>query len=415
MNLQNTRGEIEVIKWPQSSREIIAGLEEVATSGRWSVSGRWPGVASKEKIFGEKYSKYNDSQYGVPTSSGSAGLEVALESLDIGFGDEVIVPGITWVATASTILSVNAIPILVDVDPYTACLDIDATEKAITDKTKAIVCVHLFSSVSDLTRIMDLCDQYNLSLIEDCSQSHGAEWKTKKVGSIGHLGVFSLQNGKILTSGEGGIIVTSREDLYLKCQQLRADGRIYDQSKLNVGEMELIEKCDVYGNNRTLSEFHAAILLAELEKMEERANLRIANAAYISENIEKFGFIQQHCPTEVTTRAFYQYAFIIDEELLEKSDIEQIRRALTDNLGFPVQRAYKPLSTTMQYQPLNARKNRLGAEYEFRLRNTLIELKNCQYVYDHYLTFHHCHLLGDYKYNNHILNAFKKTVLELGL
>ena len=163
--------------------------------------------------------------YAVCAANGTVTLQLALEALGIGFGDEVILPGLTWQATAATVIDVNAVPIIVDVCEDTWCIDPMEIEKAITPKTKAIIPVHLYGSFADMDAIMDIAENHNLHVIEDCAHKHGGEWNGKKAGSIGHIGSFSFQLSKHLTAGEGGTLTTNNPDLAEKLDALRNCGR----------------------------------------------------------------------------------------------------------------------------------------------------------------------------------------------
>jgi dTDP-4-amino-4,6-dideoxygalactose transaminase len=170
-------------------------------SQRWAISGPREADEGFEYTFAEKFAHYLDIPFCVPTTNGTSSLVIGLEALDVGAGDEVIVPAVTWVASASTALAVNALPVIVDVDARTLCIDPAAIRAAISPRTKAVSIVHLYSSLCDVDAIRALCDQHGLKLIEDCAQAHGAAWRGRKVGGWGDVGAFSMQQTKLLTAG----------------------------------------------------------------------------------------------------------------------------------------------------------------------------------------------------------------------
>jgi len=185
--------------WPIFSEEEREALLEVLESGKW-----WRGAyknpkESKVGQFESEFCKYLDVKYGVAVTNGTAAIELALKAAGVEAGDEVIVPAVTFIATATAVLAVNAVPIFVDIVPETYQIDPDKIEGAITEKTKAIVPVHYGGYPADMDRIMEIADEHDLVVVEDCAEAHGSEWRGKRVGGIGHLGTFSFQMGKPLT------------------------------------------------------------------------------------------------------------------------------------------------------------------------------------------------------------------------
>jgi L-glutamine:2-deoxy-scyllo-inosose/3-amino-2,3-dideoxy-scyllo-inosose aminotransferase len=173
-------------------------LAEVLGSGRWAYDG------PVESEFERRFAELQTARYGLCVANGTVALQLALEALDIGVGDEVIVPGFTWQATVATVVDVNAMPVLVDADPETYCPDPSLVEAAITPRTRAIVVVHLYNSLTDMDRILEIARRHGLYVVEDCAHSHGSRWRGQGVGSIGDIGTFSFQASKTLTAGEGG-------------------------------------------------------------------------------------------------------------------------------------------------------------------------------------------------------------------
>jgi L-glutamine:2-deoxy-scyllo-inosose/3-amino-2,3-dideoxy-scyllo-inosose aminotransferase len=224
--------------WPAVDAATRERVLDCLGSGWWTISGPRTDRPAYEKMFADEFAEYLGARYCVPTTNGTSALVIALEALNVGAGDEVIIPGMTWVASASTVMAVNATPVIVDIDPRTLCIDPEAIRATITPRTKALSIVHLYNSICDLDAITEICRSTGIRLIEDCAQAHGAQWRRRSVGLWGDIGTFSMQQTKLLTAGEGGAAVTDDETLYRRLYQLRADGRL-PVSDPRPGEMEL--------------------------------------------------------------------------------------------------------------------------------------------------------------------------------
>jgi len=192
--------------WPifgEEERKILLGVFE---SGKW-----WYGEKVKE--FEEKFATFQDAKYGVTCTNGTVALEASLIACGVGAGDEVIVPPYTFVATATAVLKVNAIPVFADIDIETANIDLRDVKRKITPKTKAIIPVHFAGLPCDMDLLGDIAGRHNLRIIEDACHSWGSKWKEKGTGALGDCGAFSFQMSKNITSGEGGIVLTDNEEL----------------------------------------------------------------------------------------------------------------------------------------------------------------------------------------------------------
>ena len=207
--------------------------------------------------FENNFSSFIGTQYGAAVSNGTAALHLGLLALDIGPGDEVIVPDFTFAATINSVLHARATPVIVDVEEDSWCIDPQKIEEAITEKTKAIICVHIFGQPCDMDSITKLCEDRNLYLIEDCAQAHGAEYKGKKVGSFGDVSCFSFFGNKIITTGEGGICLTQKKSIYDKITILRDHGMTKEKRYWH----------DVVGYNYRMTNLQASIGVAQLEKI----------------------------------------------------------------------------------------------------------------------------------------------------
>ncbi|MEW6137426.1 MAG: DegT/DnrJ/EryC1/StrS family aminotransferase [Thermodesulfobacteriota bacterium] len=210
-------------------------------------------------LFEEKFSSYCGVPYGVACSNGTTAIHLALAALGIGPGDEVIIPDFTLIVSANMVILAGAKPVLVDVDPRTWCIDPQLIEEKITPRTKAIMAVHMYGHPCHMDAIMALAKRYNLYVIEDCAEAHGAEVNGKKVGGIGDAGCFSFYGNKILTTGEGGMVVCRDENLAERMKLLRNQG--FKQPRF---------VHDVVGFNYRLTNIQAAIGLAQTELVEEK-------------------------------------------------------------------------------------------------------------------------------------------------
>tara|TARA_Y100000310_G_C20694831_1_gene824872 strand:+ start:1888 stop:2985 length:1098 start_codon:yes stop_codon:yes gene_type:complete len=254
-------------------------------------------------LFETGFAEFCGSKLGVSVCNGTAALHIALKGLNIGEGDEVIVPDLTFVASPNAVTYVGAKPVFVDADKETWCMDVTQIEKKITKKTKAIMPVHLYGHPCDMDPIMELAEKYNLKVIEDAAEAHGATYKGAKVGSIGHVGCFSFYGNKTITTGEGGMIVTDDPKLaermrFLKDHAMDPDKRYYHPE---------------IGFNLRLTNVQAAIGLAQLENIEKTITNKRQIAQWYNEQLGNVkGVIlppeQDHCKN-----VYWMYCILIDK------------------------------------------------------------------------------------------------------
>ncbi len=295
-------------QWPVWDQRDIDAVTEVIKSGRW---GGFPYPGPKTAELAQKFSKLQGGGYAVPMINGTVTMEVALRAAGIGWGDEVIVPAYTFQATASAPMAAGAIPVIVDIDPNTYCLDVQAATKAITPKTKAIIPVHLGHQMTDMDALMALAEKHHLIVIEDCAHAHGAKWRGRGAGTIGHFGSFSLQSSKTLTSGEGGILLCqSREHAALAASIIDC-GRPHALGG-GAGDPDGLA---AQGGNFRLSELQAALAVVGVARFVEQARQREAMAAYMDEALSEVTGVRVLPRDERhTTRSFYRYIFAVDPE-----------------------------------------------------------------------------------------------------
>ena len=190
--------------WPVHDERDVSAVTAVIRSGHW---GGYPYPRPQTAEFARRFAEMQGGGYAVVMVNGTVTMEVALRAANVGWGDEVIVPAYTFQATAAAPMSAGAIPVMVDIDPQTYCMDPKQVEAAITPRTKAFIPVHVAAQMADMDAIMDIAERHDLIVIEDAAHAHGAKWRERGAGTIGHFGSFSLQSSKILTTGEGGVLL----------------------------------------------------------------------------------------------------------------------------------------------------------------------------------------------------------------
>ncbi|MZE77563.1 MULTISPECIES: DegT/DnrJ/EryC1/StrS family aminotransferase [Streptomyces] len=396
--------------WPQPAPGVAGAMADVLGSGRWSISGPYRGTDSYERRFARAFAAYNGVPHCVPAASGTAGLMLALEACEVGAGDEVIVPGLSWVASGSTILGVNAVPVFCDVEADTLCLSPDAVEAAITERTRAIVVVHLYSALADMDPLLRIAERHGLPLIEDCAQAHGATYRGVKVGALSTAGTFSMQHSKVLTSGEGGAVVTRDAHFARRVEHLRADGRCLSATLPSPGAMELVETGELMGSNRCLSEFQAAILTEQLTILDEQNETRRSNAARLDGLLGGLGLRPQTTSAGTTSRTYYTYAVRLPDGVLEDVPVTEVTDALTAELGFPVLPCYAPIPANKLYAPHTRRRYTLGLAHEERIDPKRFALPVCEGAARRTVTLHHAALLGGEEDMGDIAAAFAKVL-----
>jgi dTDP-4-amino-4,6-dideoxygalactose transaminase len=286
-------------EWPIYDEQEEKALVEVLRSGIWWRGGYEDPKKSKVGQFEDAFAAYQHARYGVAVTNGTTAIECALKSAGVEAGDEVLVPALTFVASATAICLVNGVPVFVDVDPDTYNISPEAMEAAITDKTRAVVVVHNGGYPADMDRIMEVARKRGISTIEDCAHAHGSEWRGTRVGAIGDLGTFSFQMGKTLTSGEGGIVVTNDRELGEKAYSFHHIGRITGRPFYEFHRV---------ASNLRMTEWQAAILLTQLSRLDEQTETRERNMAYLAEGLTEIDGIDAfERDPRVTRWGFYYW------------------------------------------------------------------------------------------------------------
>ncbi len=287
----------EIKPWPIIGESEKRAVMRVLESGYLCGAGA-PEVSKLEK----EWAEYIGRRYCLTTSSGTAALHMGLSALNIGPGDEVIVPAYTFLATASSVLHAGAIPVFVDIDRQTYNIDPEKIEEVINENTRAIIPVHLHGLPADMDKIMDIADKYSLYVVEDACQAHGAEYKGRKAGSFGDLAAFSLNSSKNLCSGEGGLLVMDDDNYYMRANMLRMFGdEIDDETKLRIYNASILGY--MYRNQ----ELPAAFARAQLERLDENNKKRIENSEFLTENLKDIPGVHTPYVPEFAKHVYWMY------------------------------------------------------------------------------------------------------------
>jgi len=304
------RGIISVAE-PHVGNEEVDAVRDVLLSGRYA-SG--PLVEKFEREF----AAWVGTRHAVAVNSGTAALHIALESLGVEPGDEVIVPALTFFATVSSVLYVQARPVFVDIEEDDLCISVDGIRKSITPKTRAIIAVHLFGAPARINEIVTLSADHNVRVIEDCAQAHGTEYEGRRVGSLGEAGAFSFFATKHMTTGEGGMIVTNKEDVARDCRIIRNHGMIDRDTHVRLGF-----------NNR-MSEISAAMGTVQLKRLDQLNTARIRNSRYLIEGLKEIQWAKVPEPLSGNiTHTYFWCPLMIKDGAAD--DVERLKNHLNRN------------------------------------------------------------------------------------
>lgn len=351
--------------WPVYDAEEERALLGVLHSGNW-----WIVEGDQGRRFEQEFAAYHHARFGLACTSGTAALVIALRALGIGCGDEVIIPPYTFFATASAVLAVGATPIFVDIQPDTLNIDPLQIEAAITPRTRAIIPVHMAGRPADMDAILAIAAKRHLAVIEDAAQAHGAEWRGARVGALGDFGTFSFQASKNLNSGEGGIVLTNKED--------RADAA---WSIINVGRYRdgHLPGYQVLGGNFRLSEFQSCILRTQLGRLPEQTDRRSDNARYLYELLSHIpGILLPFDDPRITCNAYHLFTFRVDLDRLQGRTHSAFIAALNAE-GIPSSGGYSPLYREGIFTRLSHH-NGHWCQTEFTPDYTALHLPVCEQV-----------------------------------
>jgi dTDP-4-amino-4,6-dideoxygalactose transaminase len=319
-------------KWPVFDETEEKAVLDVLRSGKW-----YRGSGAMVRKFEAQYAALTGAKYCLATANGTSALLASLGALGVGPGDEVILPPYTFVATVNVILAHHALPVFVDSDIETFQIDHRKIESAITANTRLIMPVHLGGGSVDLDAILALADKRNLPVIEDACQSHLAEWRGAKVGTYGLAGCFSFQASKNLNSGEGGAVLTSDADFLDRASEFHSNSSSQHAARRRSGYQS-------NGLNLRMPEFQAALLMAQMTRLEKQSKTRETNAQYLTKMLGEIPGIRPAAMYAGNTRnAYHLYMFRYDASRFANLPRAKFLKALAAE-GIPASPGYTPLN-----------------------------------------------------------------------
>lgn len=299
--------------WPSYSEAEVEAVQRVLLSNKVNY---WTG--NEGKLFEKEFADFADVKHAIALANGTVALDLALKALGIGSGDEVVVTPRTFIASVSSVISVGAKPVFADVDINSQCLTADTISQVVTPKTKAIIVVHLGGMCADMDPIMDLASLNNLYVIEDCAQAHGAKYKGRSVGSIGHIGAWSFCQDKIMsTGGEGGMVTTNDDFLWRFMQSYKDHGKNYESMTKPSQSTGFRWVHDSFGTNFRMTEMQAAIGRIQLKKMPDWHALRLSYALRIWGLVKSIRGVRSTVLPDNSIHAAYKCYVFIEPHLLK--------------------------------------------------------------------------------------------------
>lgn len=327
-----------VPQWPRATAEDVAAVTE-ALSGRWCRIYEGSQVGRFEEAFG----RYHSARHAVAVCNGTAALELALQAVGVRPGDEVLVPAVTFIATASAVTRVGAIPVFVDSDPQRVTVDPDDLRRRVTPRTTAAIVVHYGGYPTDMDAVLPVIEARGLALIEDCAHAQGSEWRGQRVGTFGAAGAFSFQESKSLAGGEGGIVLTNDDGVGERARLLHNIGRV-------VGKPGYEHY--VLASNYRMPEVQGALLLGQLARLPEEVEIRQQAGRMLTQTLQEFPGIDPLPPDpRVTQRGYYFYVARYRRENMRGIHRDRFLEALRAE-GVPCSAGY---GMPLYHQPAFAR------------------------------------------------------------
>ncbi len=393
--------------WPVADDQDAERMAAVVRSGNWS----WLG--EHETAFSREFADLIGTRHALCLANGTVTLCCALQAVGVEPGDEVIVPGLTWVATAQAALDVGANVVLVDIDPETLCIDPAAVEAAVTPKTKAIVPVHLYGCMCDMDALGEIAQRHNLKIVEDVAHQHGGQWRGRGAGSLGDAGSFSFQQSKVLSCGEGGAITCDDDEVYRVCFALKQAGWMPDpDNPAQPGAAPNLVPGNHYGHNYRITEMQAALLRGGLSRLEAQTLRREESAARMRAALDEMGgpLRMSRRDERVTRQAYYCLTLLYDSTAAGGVSREAYAWALQAE-GFPAQKAYWPVYRSpllnlydRRTSPVPFREPGSAQDYAaLRLPHTEAAVE------ERAVLVPHPHLLGDDAYIDQLIVAVRKV------
>ena len=317
--------------WPSFTSEEADAVSRVLLSNKVNY---WTGMEGRE--FEKEFAAFTHSQYAVALSNGTLALDVALKALEVGSGDDVIVTPRTFLASVSSVVTAGANPVFADVDLNSQNITAESIEAVLTPNTKAVIVVHLAGMPADMDPIMTLAEQHGFYVIEDCTQAHGAFYKGRSVGSIGHIGAWSFCQDKIMTTGgEGGMVTTNDQSLWSKMWSYKDHGKSYDAVYNQSHPPGFRWLHDSFGTNWRMTEMQAVIGRIQLTRMAHWTDARRNNAELLDNVVKEFEVIRMvQVPTDCIHAEYKHYFFVKPEHLAEGWTRDRIVNEMNAN-GVP--------------------------------------------------------------------------------
>ena len=298
--------------WPSFTEDEANAVRDVVLSNKVNY---WTGQECRE--FEKEFAVWSDSKYAVALGNGTLALDLALKALGVGVGDEVIVTPRTFLASVSSVVTAGAIPVFADVDLNSQNIEAEFIEKVITNKTKAVIVVHLAGMPAEMDAIMALAEKYNFYVIEDCAQAHGAKYKGRSVGSIGHIGAWSFCQDKIMTTGgEGGMVTTNDESLWKKMWSYKDHGKSWDAVYNKEHPPGFRWLHESFGTNWRMTEMQAVIGRIQLQRMKKWTAKRQENGLALDDAAKGFGAVRTVIvPAYIEHAEYKHYMFVQPDKL----------------------------------------------------------------------------------------------------
>jgi len=318
-----------------------------------AVTNAWYANANMyRERFEKAFAKYLDVKFAISLPSCTSAIHLSLLSLDIGPGDEVIVPDITWIASSAPISYVGATPIFADVDEKTWCLSVQSFEECITSKTKAVIPVDLYGGMPDMDALLNVAKKHGIAVVEDAAEAIGSEYKRCKAGSFGDTGVFSFHGSKTLTTGEGGMLVTNNEKIYYRCLFLKEHGRNPDEYK-KFWNTEVAYKYK-------MSDIQAALGLAQLERIDELVKYKRQIFSWYHSELNNIQGITLNYEVPNTKNSYWLVTVVLDEKFSLKKDeiIDLMSKKGIDCRPFFYPLSYMPAYQNLQHAKQSQQRNK---------------------------------------------------------
>ena len=388
-------------KWPYIDEKVVAEVMDTTKSGIWC---RIQSPDNKVQRFENEFAKLMGIKTSIATGSGTQSLNTCVEALGIGPGDEVITSPYTDPGTIASILVSRALPVMADLDPDSFQLDPDDVGRRITDRTKALMPVHMMGQPCNMERIMEIAKKHKLFVIEDSAQAHFAEYQGKKAGLIGDVGCFSFQTSKVLCSGEGGGIISNNDELMDKCYT------VHNHGTSKRGRTETI------GSKYRMNEFEAAVLLGQLPGVLDRHYIRNRNAKYITEHLKECpGLVPQKLYPGTTAGSWYLYSWSYKKDQFNGAPRDKFLKAIASegiSLSPYIANGMHKEPWTQHIQTLPEYKKMYGAA-RLRKFNSGLNLPKCDKVCeDMVMLWASGPLLGTLADMDDLVNAIMKVYVN---